>query len=419
MWGQRDEFHFAWKRLKGDFILQARVELVGQGVDPHRKAGLHRAGEPRRRLALRRRRGPRRRPDLAAVPPRRRGRSPSRSVSAVKGADFIQLERRGNTYTMSAARFGEPLTTSAGRRSSPSATRSTSVSSSARTTPTWSSRRSSATCAIVRPAKDGFVPYRDYIGSVLEILDVRDGPAAGRATARRSPSRRRTGRRTAARSSTTPAAASEGRGRLHRFDLATRQSTVDRHRLRDPQQQRPRAVVRRHACSAISDQSQDDGQSDGLHAARGRRHAEAHHAAHARRTSTAGRPTASGSSTPAAATASSTSTRSRRTAAARRSTSPTPRGSTTAPSTRPDGKYIYFNSTRSGTMQIWRMKPDGTDQEQVTNDELQQLVPAHLARRQVDRVPQLPARTSTPADHPYYKQRLPAPDADRGRHAAR
>lgn len=35
----------------------------------------------------------------------------------------------------------------------------------------------------------------------------------------------------------------------------------------------------------------------------------------------------------------------------------------------PDGKYIYFNSVRSGLMQIWRMKPDGSDQEQVTNDD--------------------------------------------------
>ncbi|MBS1596965.1 MAG: TolB family protein [Bacteroidetes bacterium] len=35
----------------------------------------------------------------------------------------------------------------------------------------------------------------------------------------------------------------------------------------------------------------------------------------------------------------------------------------------PDGKYIYFNSVRSGSMQIWRMKPDGSNQEQVTNDE--------------------------------------------------
>ena len=34
----------------------------------------------------------------------------------------------------------------------------------------------------------------------------------------------------------------------------------------------------------------------------------------------------------------------------------------------PDGKQIYFNSTRSGLMQIWRMKPNGTEQTQVTND---------------------------------------------------
>ena len=39
MWAQRDEFQFVWKRMTGDFILQARVEFLGQGVDPHRKAG--------------------------------------------------------------------------------------------------------------------------------------------------------------------------------------------------------------------------------------------------------------------------------------------------------------------------------------------------------------------------------------------
>lgn len=35
----------------------------------------------------------------------------------------------------------------------------------------------------------------------------------------------------------------------------------------------------------------------------------------------------------------------------------------------PDGKYIYYNGTHSGTMQIWRMKPDGSDKEQITFDE--------------------------------------------------
>ncbi|TVQ67955.1 MAG: biopolymer transporter TolR [Balneolaceae bacterium] len=35
----------------------------------------------------------------------------------------------------------------------------------------------------------------------------------------------------------------------------------------------------------------------------------------------------------------------------------------------PDGSYIYFNSNRSGAMQIWRMKPDGSEQTRVTFDE--------------------------------------------------
>jgi Tol biopolymer transport system component len=35
----------------------------------------------------------------------------------------------------------------------------------------------------------------------------------------------------------------------------------------------------------------------------------------------------------------------------------------------PDGKYIYYNGSQSGTMQIWRMKPDGSGQEQITFDE--------------------------------------------------
>jgi TolB protein len=35
----------------------------------------------------------------------------------------------------------------------------------------------------------------------------------------------------------------------------------------------------------------------------------------------------------------------------------------------PDGRYIYFNSERSGLMHIWRMNADGSAPEQVTSDE--------------------------------------------------
>ena len=39
MWTTRDEFHFAFNKIKGDFIVRARIEFVGTGVDPHRKLG--------------------------------------------------------------------------------------------------------------------------------------------------------------------------------------------------------------------------------------------------------------------------------------------------------------------------------------------------------------------------------------------
>ena len=35
----------------------------------------------------------------------------------------------------------------------------------------------------------------------------------------------------------------------------------------------------------------------------------------------------------------------------------------------PDGKHIWFNSVRTGLMQVWRMKADGTEQTQMTFDE--------------------------------------------------
>lgn len=44
-------------------------------------------------------------------------------------------------------------------------------------------------------------------------------------------------------------------------------------------------------------------------------------------------------------------------------------GHVDGPEYSPDGKYIYYNANPTGTMQIWRMKPDGTGKEQLTFDE--------------------------------------------------
>jgi TolB protein len=50
-------------------------------------------------------------------------------------------------------------------------------------------------------------------------------------------------------------------------------------------------------------------------------------------------------------------------------------GHVDGPEYSPDGKYIYFNGNASGTMQIWRMKPDGSAKEQLTFDEYQNWFP--------------------------------------------
>jgi TolB protein len=40
MWAGIDQFHFLWKKIKGDFIIQATIQFIGKGTDPHRKIGI-------------------------------------------------------------------------------------------------------------------------------------------------------------------------------------------------------------------------------------------------------------------------------------------------------------------------------------------------------------------------------------------
>jgi len=39
VWAAHDEFHFVWKKMKGDFILRTNAAFIGKGVEEHRKIG--------------------------------------------------------------------------------------------------------------------------------------------------------------------------------------------------------------------------------------------------------------------------------------------------------------------------------------------------------------------------------------------
>ena len=76
----------------------------------------------------------------------------------------------------------------------------------------------------------------------------------------------------------------------------------------------------------------------------------------------------------------------------------------------PDGKYIYYNATTTGTMQIWRMKPDGSGQEQITFDEYNNWF-AHISPDGKWMTILSFQPTVAPDDHPFYKRVMLAFDA--------
>jgi TolB protein len=398
MWAQRDEFHFVWKRMTGDFILQARVELLGRGVEAHRKAGLM-ARASRNADA----------PYVDAIVHgdgltslqfrRTRGAATEERPSAIKGADVIQLERRGSTYIMSAAKFGEPFTD----------TRIDGISLGddlliglvlCSHNPDVAERAALSNVRIIKPAKEGFVPYRDYIGSVLEVLDLESGRRQVLHRADQpfeAPNWTRDGRALIYNTS----GRAEGRGRLVRFDLATRQGTpIDTGSSN--RNNNDHVLSFDGTMLGISDQSAGQSAVFTVAVEGG-----------APRRITPLTPSYLHGWSPDGKTLVYTGGRANEydiySMAADGSGAEAKltdvKGLDDGPEYSPDGKYIYFNSVRSGSMQIWRMKPDGADPEQLTNDEWNNWFP-HLSPDGQSIVFISFPKDVDPSDHPYYKRVL-------------
>ncbi|MCF0065762.1 DUF1349 domain-containing protein [Dyadobacter chenwenxiniae] len=114
IWFARDEFQFLFKKISGDFTVTADFEFVGTGTDPHRKVGWM----VRESLT----------DDAAHISAVAHGdgltvfqwrvkkgmamRDPEGEIfSPQKNIQTIQVERKGNAYTMRVAKKGEALQT--------------------------------------------------------------------------------------------------------------------------------------------------------------------------------------------------------------------------------------------------------------------------------------------------------------------
>ena len=217
MWLGRDEFHYAWRRLKGNFILTTRAELVGKGVDEHRKIGwnVRSSLDPDS-------------PHVTAVVHgdgltslqfrRTKGAITEQVISTLKAADVIQLERKGNVFVMSVARFGDPFVTEqiADIALGDEVHAGLFVCSHNKDVIEKAVFRD---VRITVPASDTFVPYRDYIGSNLEVMEVATG---ARRILHTSPDSLQ------APNWTTDGKALiyNSKGRLYRFDLAGKTPVV-------------------------------------------------------------------------------------------------------------------------------------------------------------------------------------------------
>jgi dipeptidyl aminopeptidase/acylaminoacyl peptidase len=398
MWAARDEFHFVWRGLKGDFILQSRVDLQGTGVDPHRKAGLMirstlDADAPYVDAVVHG-------DGLVSLQFRRsKGGVTEERQSPVKGANVLQLERRGNTYVLSAARFGDVMA-STEVADLPLGDEVMAGLALCSHNPDVVERAVFGNVRIVRPARENFTPYRDYIGSVLELLDVSSGQrqAILRST---DPFEAPNWTRDGAALIYNTSGRSESRGRLVRFDLATRQpSTIE-----------TGSIVRNNNDHVLSFDGTMLGMSDSSAGGGSTVYTVPVSGGTPKRITTLS-PSYLHSWSPDGKSLLYTAGRNGEfdiysmpaDANGPEVRITTAKGLDDGPEFTPDGKYIYFNSVRGGgLMQIWRMKPDGSAPEQMTNDDFNNWFPHISPDGQWIAFISFP-KDVRPDDHPYYKQ---------------
>lgn len=391
IWFKHDELNFVWKQMKGNFILQARGVLLGKGVDPHRKFGwmVRSSLDSTASMVCATVHGD----GLTSLQYRKNIRTDVEETrSSLKGPDVIQLERRGNQYIMSVAHFGETYVTENVSDLNLGDDVYVGIFICAHNKDVIE-KVSFDNVRIIVPTKEGFVPYKDYLGSSIEMMDVNNGSRQVLYTAPESlqaPNWTKDGKSLIYNS----------KGYIYKFDLAKR----------IPQILNTETVIKNNNDHVISFNGKMLGlSSTGADPKNGSLVFTVPIEGGKPKQVTPTGPSYLHGWSPDGKSLVFTGQRNgdfdiykvpaNGGEEVRLTTAP---GLDDGPEYSPDGKFIYFNSTRSGSMQLWRMKFDGTAQEQLTDDEYNNWFP-HISPDGRSIVFLSFTKDVKPDDHPFYK----------------
>jgi WD40 repeat protein len=391
IWFGEDSFSFLWKEMSGDYILQAELQFIGEGTDPHRKAGLMirsglTADAPHVSCVIHG-------DGLTSLQYRKSAGNDMQEVQfEISGPDVIQLEKKGDIYTMSVARRGEIyMKESLELPIGEDLMAGLFICSH---NDTVSEKVKFHNVRIFGTEPEGFVQYREYLGSLLEVMDVETGHRRildGAPGSWQAPNWTHDGKTLIYNAD----------GLLYNFDLETGTSSV-----------LPTGFANRN-------------NNDHVISFDGTQLAISHHTEEDQGQSViytlpleGGIPTRITPNSPSYLHGWSPDNKYliftggrddvyniyRIPAAGGEEEKLTDESTLDdGPEYSPDGKYIYFNSARTGTMQIWRMEANGSNPTQLTFDEHNDWFP-HVSPDNrwivfISFPKEVPA-----ADHPFYKR---------------
>lgn len=394
VWSKIDQFHFIWKKIKGDFSISATIQFIGKGAADHRKIGIMARDEltTNSRYADACVHGD----ILSSLQYRESDTSNTFQVAVLSYHPAnIEFSRKGNVYTFSAATPGENYKSVSKEMalndeiyaglficSHVEDVSETAIFSNVR---------------ITIPPTTGYTPYRDYIGSNLEIMDVAKGM---RKIIYKIPS-----------SIQAPNWTKDGKSLIYNSSAGI----LYKYNLADGN------------IAELNTGTIKSNNNDHVLSFDGKMLAISNHVGD-KRISTLFTLPVTGSDKPVQITSPDsghsylhswsldgkklifTGQRNKQfdiwtiDIATKKETALTKSLTLDdGPELSPNGQWIYFNSVRTGTMKLWRMKPDGSNQEQVTYDEYNDWFPHFSPDGKQILFISFPKEIE-PTQHPFYQK---------------